>query len=240
MAGDTNLFTTENIQPGLERTPTVLILDTSGSMQTVVKDSNGKVRPRIDQLNDGLQLFKDEIESMSDVEREIDVALITFGGDVQVHQDFTPITDWEPPVLSEGGKTPMGAAIQKTSELIESRKKEYKRDGVPYKRPLVWVLTDGRPTDMKPGSSKWENVKQKIDTAENQNQFNLFIMTIGSDADTEIVEQLHPRTMALKDGKFEEFFEFLSNSVKTASSTEKGGNVDLSEDAKDFEEMFQL
>jgi len=43
------------------RVPTLLLLDTSHSMNQQTKDEDGNKRKKIDQLNDGLQLFKQEI-----------------------------------------------------------------------------------------------------------------------------------------------------------------------------------
>lgn len=240
MSDEDSILATEDIEPGLERTPTVLVLDTSGSMRNSVKDSEGNTRPRIDQLNSGLQIFKEEIEGMVDVKYDVDVGIIEFGGEAVVTQDFSPITDWEPPNLSAGGKTPMGDAIEKASEIIETRKEKYNQDGVPYKRPFVWVLTDGKPTDMNPGDSKWQSVQDTIHTAEDEKKFTTFIMTIGENAETEEVKQLHDRVIQLKSGMFEEYFEFVSSSVQQVSSTEETSEVNISEKAMEYDEIFQV
>lgn len=236
-----DIFEAEGIDPGLQRAPTVLVLDTSGSMEKAVADSSGEKRPRIDQLNRGLEIFKEEISNMTEVKDEVDVALVTFGGGVSVKQEFTPITEWEPPTLTEGGRTPMGEAIRKAFELINDRKEEYTDNGLAYNRPFIWVLTDGIPTDIEPGTEEWSNLREDIEDGEEHNHFALFLMTVGEDAETEVMRQLHPeRTLPLKDGKFEEYFEFLSNSMEQVSSTEVDEDPDISEQAKEFEDMFQI
>jgi uncharacterized protein YegL len=230
-----------SIDPALERTPTVLLVDTSGSMSREVAPEPGENPiPRIDQVNEGLSIFKEEISSMDQVEREVDVSLISFGGGVSVEEEFTPITEWEPPELSESGRTPMGEAIEKAIDIVEDRKESYKEEGIPYKRPFIWVLTDGKPTDMQPDSDKWEDIHQTIQDGEDKKSFALFIMAVGEDA-KEAIEPLHPsRTIALDDGKFREYFEFLSASVEQVSSTVNEEDIDISDEAKDFEEVFQL
>lgn len=241
MTEEDDILTAEGLEPGLERTPTVLVLDTSQSMEQSVPDSSGNQRPRIDQLNDGLEIFKDEIEGMHEVKREVDVALITFGGGVNVQQEFVPITDWEPPTLTESGRTPMAEAIHEAFALISARKDEYQDSGLAYNRPFIWVLTDGRPTDIEPGDAEWEGLKDDIQVGEEDNHFALFIMTVGEGAETDVVRDLHPeRTIELKDGKFEEYFEFLSNSVQQVSSTEVDEDPDISDEAKEFNDIFQL
>lgn len=230
-----------SIDPALERTPTVLLVDTSGSMSNeVAPGPDEEPIPRIDQVNEGLSIFKEEISTMDEVEREVDVSLITFGGGVTVEEEFLPITEWEPPKLSEVGRTPMGEAIDKAIDLVEERKKTYKQEGIPYKRPFIWVLTDGKPTDMRPDDEKWEQIHQRIQDGEDKKSFALFIMAVGRDA-KESIQPLHPqRTLALDDGKFREYFEFLSASVEQVSSTVNEEDIDISEEAKDFEDVFQL
>ena len=231
----------EGLEPGLERTPTSIVVDTSGSMNATVADSDGNTRPRIAQVNDGLQLFKDEIESMEEVKREVDVSIINFGGEVEVENDFMPITDWEPPQLHAGGNTPMGDAIEKAIDLTRERKDAYKHENIPYKRPFIWVLTDGRPTDMDVGHEKWSRIQDKIASGEENKRFALFIMTVGGDTDTETIRRLHPdRTVELKDGMFEEYFEFLSNSVQEVSGTAVGEEPDVDEAASEVEEIFTM
>lgn len=230
-----------SIDPALERTPTVLLVDTSGSMgEEVSPASDEEPSPRIDQVNEGLSIFKEEISSMNEVEREVDVSLVSFGGGVTVEEEFTPITEWEPPKLTESGRTPMGEAIDKAIDIVEERKQTYNDEGVPYKRPFIWVLTDGKPTDMKPNDDRWDEIHQRIQDGEDQKSFALFIMAVGADA-KESIKPLHPqRTIALDDGKFREYFEFLSASVEQVSSSVDEDDVDIADEAKDFEEVFQL
>jgi uncharacterized protein YegL len=231
----------EGLEPGLERTPTLIAVDSSGSMNSSVADSDGNEWARIAQVNSGLQLFKEEIEAMEEVKREVDVSMITFGGDVSVKNDFMPITDWEPPKLYGSGKTPMGDAIEKAIDLTRERKDAYKHENLPYKRPFIWVLTDGKPTDMEVGDEKWNRIQEKISSGEENKRFALFIMTVGENTDTETIRRLHPdRTVELKDGMFEEYFEFLSNSVQEVSGTAVGEEPDVDEAASDVEEIFTM
>jgi len=236
---ENELLDAEGIEPGRQRTPTVLVLDTSGSMEKEVPNSSGSVRPRIDQLNNGLEIFKEEIEAMNEVKREIDVSIVTFGNGVSVRQEFSPVTEWDVPTLTPGGKTPMGGALGEAFDLVEERKKEYRQSGIPYKRPLIWVLTDGEPTDIEPGTKQWNTLTQDIQAGEDNDRFMLFIMTIGEDANTQMMEQLHERVIQLKEGMFKEYFQFLSNSVQSHSSTEKDEEFDITDEAIEFGEMFK-
>ena len=118
---------------------TVLLLDVSGSMEG----------SKLQQLNDGLRIFKEDICGTDDhpgdelAKKRVDLAIVTFSSDVQVIQDFTNMDAFEPPTLQAGGTTAMGEGIRKAIELIERRKGEYKAQGTDYYRPWILLITDG-------------------------------------------------------------------------------------------------
>src|ERR1700747_2076473 len=96
----------ENPEP---RCPVVLLLDNSGSMSD---------QP-IAQLNEGLQVFRDELSRDSLASKRVEVAIVSFGP-VNVHADFTAVPNFYPPTLSPAGNTPMGEAIEKGLDLLRT------------------------------------------------------------------------------------------------------------------------
>jgi uncharacterized protein YegL len=129
----TNSFA-ENPEP---RLPCVLLLDVSGSMQG----------DPIAQLNAGLATYKDELAADALASKRVEVAVVTFGGQVQTVCDFTTAEAFHPPTLDAGGETPMGAAIRDGLDMLQRRKELYKAQGIGYFRPWVFLITDGAPTD---------------------------------------------------------------------------------------------
>ena len=93
------------------RCPVVLVLDNSGSM------GGAPIR----QLNEGLQVFRDELQADSLAAKRVEVAIVTFGP-VVVQTDFTTVQSFYPPTLAAAHDTPMGAAIEKAIELLNERK----------------------------------------------------------------------------------------------------------------------
>ena len=205
-----------------QRCPCVLLLDVSGSM---TRDANGM--RAIDQLSDGLKLFKEAIAADSVANQRVEVAVVTFGETVTVLQELAPVEYFKPQELVASGLTPMGQAIECALELLDTRKKMYKENGVPYYRPWVFLITDGEPTD-----SGWEEAVRRIHMAENENGLIFFVVGVEPANMEKLSMVAHPSRPAvkLKDLKnsFAEMFQWLSSSMSVVSrSAETGGQIAL-------------
>ena len=98
----------ENPEP---RCPCVLLLDTSGSMQG----------DPIEELNSGIQGFREELFSDSLSMKRVEIAVVTFGP-VNVIQNFTTADQFRMPRLEAAGDTPLGAAVSRGLGLLKQRK----------------------------------------------------------------------------------------------------------------------
>src|SRR5271163_2535984 len=107
----TNNFA-ENPEP---RVPCVLLLDVSGSMAGAP----------IGELNAGLLTYKDELLADSLAAKRVEVAIVSFGGEVQTVCDFTTAESFTPPALLPNADTPMGAAIDRAIDMVAERKQVY-------------------------------------------------------------------------------------------------------------------
>ena len=104
----------ENPEP---RVPCVLIVDTSQSMQGA----------RINELNAGLQCYREELLADPLASKRVEVAIVTFGGQVKRRLEFVTAQNFQPPTLEANGNTPMGQAINTALDMIEERKANYRR-----------------------------------------------------------------------------------------------------------------
>ena len=130
--GDVDLI--DNPEP---RCPSVLILDVSASMQG----------PRLDALIEGLALYREELQADTLAAKRVEVAVVTFGGYVEVASPFVSAEQFQVPELAARGDTPMGGAIAAALDLLGTRKAQYRKAGLGYFRPWAFLLTDGSPTD---------------------------------------------------------------------------------------------
>jgi uncharacterized protein YegL len=207
----TNSFA-ENPEP---RVPCVLLLDVSGSMQGAP----------INELNAGLTTYKDALAADALAAKRVEVAILTFGGHVQVACDFTTSESFHPPVLQASGETPMGAAIQQGIEMLRQRKELYKTNGISYFRPWLFLITDGAPTD------SWQQAASRVKEAEASKKFSFF--TVGVEgANMDLLRQIGTREpLKLKGLAFRELFTWLSSSQAAVSRSTPGDEVPLTNPA---------
>jgi len=200
--------------------PTILILDTSGSMMV-----NDKIR----RLNEGIRLFKDEIGKDELARKRLDLAVISFGQRVNVIRDFTSIDEFEPEELVADGLTPMGEAIKTAAKMLDRRKEEYKKEGIDYYRPWIFLITDGEPTDMNEGDELWNEVTSLVHDGEREGKFLFFAVGV-ENADLETLGKIAPPTrvpVKLKDNNFRDMFLWLSKSQSKVSASGVGDQIVL-------------
>lgn len=199
----------ENPEP---RCPCVLLLDRSYSM-------SGQ---KISALNEGLMQLKKELDEHSLARKRVEVAVVTFGP-VEVSSNFQAVDNFYPPTLVAAGNTPMCAAIAKSFELLKERKEVYRRNGISFFRPWVILITDGEPTDPE----AIEAAKSSILEAENNKSVAFFPIAVDN-ADMEVLQRLSVRApVKLKGVMFNEFFVWLSNSLRAVSSSSPGETVPI-------------
>jgi uncharacterized protein YegL len=192
------------------RCPVVLVLDVSGSM-------SGEP---IKELNDGLQVLKDALEKDITASLTVEVAVVTFGGSINLAHDFATMDGFNPPTLSTTGDTPMGEAIEYALQLVAERKEQYKNYGVKYYQPWVWLITDGYPNMNSP----WFEAAQKVHQAQQEKKISFFAVAVKG-ADMEKLKQIAPPNRPpiwLNGLDFKTMFLWLSKSVGKVSSGKLG------------------
>ena len=197
----------ENPEP---RCPCLLLLDTSGSM----------AGEAIAELNAGIKSFYNELQGDSLAIKRVEVALMTFGP-VRVISEFNTAECFFDPQLEAVGDTPIGEAIRKGIELIRARKEQYRANGISFYRPWIFLITDGAPTD------EWQSAAGLVREGEASKAFAFFTIGVNK-ADMKVLKQISVREPVKLQGlKFREFFQWLSNSMKSASRSNPGDRIQL-------------
>lgn len=196
----------ENPEP---RCACVLVVDTSGSM----------AGERISGLNAGVVAFAEALRLDSLAAKRVDVAVVSFGGNVQVVSEFASAAAFQPRPLQASGGTPMGEAIITSTDLLVQRQSEYRRNGIPTYRPWIFLITDGEPTD------KWEKAAQRIREGDERKSFSFFAVGVDG-ADMNCLAQISVNAPVMLRGlAFADMFRWLSSSLSAVSRSSVGQAV---------------
>ena len=205
------------------RCPCVLLLDVSGSM----------TGSRIQSLNEGIQVFKQEVTADSLTALRAEIAVVAFNHEISVIQDFVTADEFQPTALSASGGTCIAAALNRGLEMIEERKRAYRANGIAYYRPIVMLLTDGYPEHDTPEAI--QEATDRVREAEDGRHAAVFSFGIDDDADIERLSSIMaPQRPAkpLHQAQLSGIFRWLSNSVSAISSSQVGDRIQLpSQDA---------
>lgn len=203
---------TDMIYPGEKHIACVVLVDASASM-------DGKP---MQELNEGLLALGEALQEDSKAYGCADICVIRFHSAVETIVPFSPAANYTAPQLSAGGATAMNGAIIAGLDAIEARKQEYKRVGVDYWRPWMFLMTDGAPTD----TEKEAEAYQRLQDALNHDKINFFPMGIGTDAD---ISKLKSYTRGgcgvvfqARKEQFKEAFVWLSKSLTAIGNSNPG------------------
>lgn len=204
------------------RTPCVLLLDTSSSMQ------GEKIR----RLNDGLRAFREDILRNPMASQSVELCVITFGP-VRVRSDFDQLREIGHLHLEAEGATPMQRALELAMVRVTERKRAYAAHGISHYRPWIFLLTDGEPTDDNGYfSDSYRSLLPPLELAAKERKFTLFTVGIdvtseGSQVLDELSRPFGGRCLDLDNLKFEEMFLWLSGSLSRVSQSAPGEQVQL-------------
>jgi uncharacterized protein YegL len=188
------------------RMPVYLLLDVSGSMA-------GAPVAAVEQ---GVQLLHNELLGQPQAVEMVHLGVITFASSSHELVPLTPITSFSPPQLSAGGATALGAALRELGRALDNeivantpgKKGDYK--------PLVFLLTDGEPTD------SWEPELNALNSRKEKKVGSIIALGCGEYVNTGVLKQITPNVLLMTDvtpDNLRAFFKWVSASVTTASKS---------------------
>lgn len=187
------------------RLPVYILLDTSGSM----------MGEPIHSVNVGLQAMLSTLRQDPYALESVHLSIITFDVEARVFLPLTPLEQVRLGEVDVKGATFMGAALNLLIECVDRDVKKTNADAKGDWRPLVFIMTDGSPSDM-------EAYRQAIPEVKKRNFGSILACAAGPKAKQQYLLELTDRvvTMDTMDAAaFSGFFKWVSASVAAGSSS---------------------
>jgi uncharacterized protein YegL len=131
----------------IKRTPVVLVLDTSASMEH---------NNRIGILNETLVEFVKMVQTSDELSDALLLCIVTFGGEAKVAAPWASVDEIHFEALEANGGTPMGDAVTLAIGELDLLRGELQQAGTPYNVPWLILMSDGEPTD------HWEEAAELV------------------------------------------------------------------------------
>lgn len=184
--------------------PVIVLADVSGSME-----GGGKIQALNLAVREMIASFKGE----DDLRAEIQVAVITFGGDTAaLHLPLARAEGVTWADMPARGGTPMGSAFERVRTMLEDRAVI---SGRAY-RPTLVLLSDGQPTD------SWRPALAALLQSERGSKAFRMALAVGADADEAVLKEFlaDPEARVFRADEAQQirrFFRFVSMSVRSRS-----------------------
>ena len=176
-------------------------------------------------LNEGLQMLARDLKADDDIADAVQIAILRMGDQDEVVEltGFVDGADFTPPTVTANGSTPLGKAVDRAMSMIEEQKQRYRDNGISYKRPWLWIMSDGEPTD------DWKPVAQRARAAQEARRFTLWAIGVGKDAPLHALKAFTngDRCFRIGDRDFKAMFEWMSASMSAGSRVAAGQQMSL-------------
>ncbi|NHB58531.1 VWA domain-containing protein [Acinetobacter sp. 194] len=191
----------------MRRLPVYILLDTSGSMRG----------EPIHSVNVGLQSMLSALRQDPYALESVYLSVITFDMQAKVYLPLTPLDQIQIPDIDvpNVGATFMGAALELLAEEVQKNVKKTSEDEKGDWRPLLFLMTDGSPSDVYA-------YQQVIPIIKQLNFATIVACAAGPKAKTDSLLQLTNNVVVLDtmdSSSFSSFFKWVSASVVAGSSS---------------------
>lgn len=193
----------------MRKLPIFFLLDVSESMVGVPLNS----------LEEGMERIISSLRQDPSALETVFISVIAFAGKAKVISPLIDIVSFYPPRLPIGGGTSLGLALETLMKEIDTKVVLQSSNRQGDWKPLVFLITDGKPTDNTTNSIKrW---KEKY-----SHSATMVAITLGYNADTTLLKKLTPHVLVYEGSSsddFKVFFDWISNSVKSHSQAIEQG-----------------
>lgn len=200
----------------VRRLPVYLLLDCSGSM-------SGEP---IEAVRQGVKTLISELRGDPQALETAYLSVITFASEVKQVVPLTELMLFKEPELRASGATQMGMAMNVLLDCINNEVRKSTESQKGDWRPLVYLLTDGVPTDV-------EEFDKSVDKVKSAKIANIIACAAGASADASYLKKITNNVLymnSLSAGDMAQFFAWVSSSIKMTSKSldaKPGDNIEL-------------
>ena len=187
----------------VRRLPVYIVADCSGSM----------AGDAIEQVKQGIRTLHDNLVGDPSALETAYLSVITFDSSARQLVPLTELGGFTPPNLTAGGTTAYGAALKTLIECVDREVRKSDPDGKVKGdwKPLVFIFTDGVPTD------SWEGYADELKKKRLGNIIAIGCGTASTDALKRTTETVMKMTDTSAEG-FKAFFAWVSASISQTSA----------------------
>lgn len=187
----------------MRRLPIYFLVDISESM----------VGEPIEQVQKGMRTIIQELRVDPYALETAFVSIIGFAGKATTLSPLTELYKFYPPVFPIGDGTSLGAALDYLMDELDSSIQKTTMEVKGDWKPIIFLFTDGTPTDNYSSAfARWNN-KYK-------HSCNLVAISIGDNVNTQVLGQISDNVLRLNDTdeeSFSRFFKWVTASIKATS-----------------------
>lgn len=195
----------------MRRLPVYLLIDTSGSM----------CGEPIEAVKSGIQVLVSTLRQDPYALETAFLSVITFDTSAKQLSPLSELATFQAPIISASGVTALGDALALLANCIDKEVVKSTPDAKGDWKPLVFIMTDGGPTD------DWKQGLNKL----NQARTGIIVAcAAGQGADTKVLKQITEVVVQLDTADantIKKFFEWVSGSVKTGSQKVDSGKKEV-------------
>ncbi|MCG8476759.1 MAG: VWA domain-containing protein [Cytophagales bacterium] len=187
----------------MRKLPIYFLIDVSESM----------VGRPLKQVETGLSHIVKSLKTDPYALETVHLSVIAFAGKAKVVSPLAELFSYYPPMLPLGRGTSLGTGLSLLMKDLEfnvkKRTSSYRGDW----KPIVYLFTDGRPTDECEGAlHRWEqSYRDKV---------NLVVVSIGDNVEVNLLSRLTDTVLEFNNTspeEYQKFFKWITNSIKSQS-----------------------
>lgn len=189
----------------MRRLPVYLLLDCSGSM----------MGEPIEAVRQGIKALLSELRGDPQALETAYLSVITFDSQARQIIPLTELMQFKEPELHAGGATALGGALEILLECVDQEVQKTTETQKGDWRPLVFILTDGSPTDT-------DAFNRAVERLKSAKLANIIACAAGSKAQTACLKQITGNVLmmnTLSAGDMARFFQWVSGSIKMSSKS---------------------